>query len=159
MNWAGASSSGKSRSTNRDFKDCLRNRKIVPFSGAPKLVGKEIAAALEDLEEARDRYQHLRYKYATINSYYAIFHAARALLYSRGFRERGHFCLAVAVDALFVEPGILDSRFLGTMKEGMGLREEADYGGLFSKERAEELLLRADEFLREVRAIFERKRP
>ena len=39
------------------------------------------------------------------------------------------------------------------MKEGMGLREEADYGGSFSEERAEELLLRAEEFIWEATAI------
>jgi len=140
--------SGKSRSTNSDFNECLRKRKIVLFSKASKLVGKEITAAWEDLSEAQDRYLNKRFKYATVNSYYAIFHSARALLYSKGYRERSHYCLTIALEALFVESKILDARYIRLIREGMALREEADYTGSFSKENAQMSISNAEEFVK-----------
>jgi len=91
------------QSRNLGFEDCLKNHKIVFFTRAKKLVGKELSASQKDLDEARDRLAHGKFKYATINSYYAIFHAARALLYFLGYRERSHTCLATALEALFAD--------------------------------------------------------
>jgi uncharacterized protein (UPF0332 family) len=104
-------------------------------------------AAEEDLAEARDRFVHGKYKYATINAYYAIFHGARALIYSKGYRERSHFCLSVALEALFVDEGILAGRYVRRLQDTMALREAADYSGLFSKEGASMSISNAEEFI------------
>jgi len=37
---------------------------------------------------------------------------------------------------LFVKAGLLEKRFARILKDGMSLREDADYGGEFSKEAA-----------------------
>jgi len=111
---------------NQAFKDCIEKKRIFEFPGAGKLVSKELRIACDDLSEAKDRYQNGKYKYAIINAYYAIFHAARALLYSKGYRERSHYCLYVAIDTLLVKPGILEQRFARILKDGMSLREDAD---------------------------------
>jgi uncharacterized protein (UPF0332 family) len=104
-------------------------------------------AAEEDLAEARDRFVHGKYKYATINAYYAIFHAARALIYSKGYRERSHYCLSVALEALFVEEGLLAGRYVRLLQDTMALREDADYGGSYSKEGASMSISNAEEFI------------
>jgi uncharacterized protein (UPF0332 family) len=111
------------------------------------LANKELLAAEEDLAEARDRFSHGKYKYATINAYYAIFHAARALFYSKGYRERSHFCLAVALEVLFVDEGLLKSRYVRMLQDTMALREDADYSGSFSKEGASMSISNAGEFI------------
>lgn len=133
---------------NQAFRECLKNRKIISFPRAKGLIKKEVAAAEEDLIEAKDRFQNSRYKYATINSYYAIFHAARALLYSRGYRERSHHCLSIALEALFVERGLMENRFTRIFKNNMVLRESADYGDRFSRESASLSILNAEEFVK-----------
>ncbi|OGD20708.1 MAG: hypothetical protein A2W03_03035 [Candidatus Aminicenantes bacterium RBG_16_63_16] len=138
---------------NRAFKKCLENKKIAPSPHAKSLVKKELSVAEQDLAEARDRLQNERYKYATINSYYAAFHAARALLYSKGLRERSHYCLSVAIEALFVETGELEARFLRDLNNLMSLREKADYGGSFSREAALLCVHYAEEFLERSRSI------
>ena len=132
---------------NQAFSECLAKKKIFAFSKAKALVGKELRIAADDLAEARDRFQNKKYKYATINAYYAIFHAARALLYSRGYRERSHHCLRVAIEALFVETGILEKRFANILKDAMSLREDADYGGDFSEEGASMNISNAELFI------------
>jgi len=147
MSSAAASLSGKNRSANRAFKECLNKRKIIPFPRARRLANKELIAAEEDLAEARDRFVHGKYKYATINAYYAIFHAARALLYSKDYRERSHYCLAVALGVLFVDEGLLKGRYVRMFQDIMALREDADYSGSFSKDGASMSISNAEEFI------------
>ncbi|MDH4272965.1 MAG: HEPN domain-containing protein [Candidatus Aminicenantes bacterium] len=144
--------------TNREFRECLEKRKIIPFPRARKFALKELTAAGEDLAEARDRFGHRRYKYATINAYYAVFHAARALVYSKGFRERCHYCLAVALEALFVDPDLLSGRYVRMFHNTMASREEADYSGTFSKEGASLGIRDAEEFVRAASKILQPRR-
>ena len=147
MSSAAASPYGKNRSVNPAFEKCLKDRKIIRFPRAKRLATKELAAAEEDLAEAKDRFNCDKYKYATINAYYAIFHAARALIYSKGIRERSHYCLAVALEALFVDAGLLGRRYVRILQDTMALREDADYGGMFSKEGASMSISNAEEFI------------
>ncbi len=133
---------------NQAFKDCIEKKRIFEFPEAKKLVNKELSIAIDDLNEAKDRFKNGKYKYAIINAYYATFHSARALLYSKGYRERSHYCLYVAIDALFVRAGLLEKRFARILKDGMSLREEADYGGEFSKEGAALIISNAEEFIK-----------
>lgn len=70
-----------------EFKKAVEKRRILRFPQGQKLVRKELRAAREDLAEAKDRHKNKRYKYSTITAYYSMFHSARALLYSKGYRE------------------------------------------------------------------------
>lgn len=76
---------------NQEFKQCLENGKIASFPKGKELVGKEMAVAWSDLLDAKAGYKDQCYKWSTIQAYYAMFHAARALIYSRGYREKSHF--------------------------------------------------------------------
>jgi len=77
------------------FKRLLRERKLTKIKTDRKLVLKEMKGAESDLETARKSLQDGNFKWATIQGYYSIFHSARALLYSKGFREKVimHFSL------------------------------------------------------------------
>ena len=83
-----------------------------------------------------------------------MYYAARALIYSEGYRERSHFCLFVALQELFVDRGNLDADYVESFRNSMRLRETADYRSDFSEEgallvieEAERLLRRAQEIL------------
>ncbi|MFC1546289.1 HEPN domain-containing protein [bacterium] len=89
----------------------------------------------------------------TIQSYYAIFHGARALLFSKGDGEKGHFCLYLAIKKLFVKEGKLDERYADIFVNGMILRENADYKRMYSKESAKILINGANEFLNKVNEL------
>jgi uncharacterized protein (UPF0332 family) len=131
---------------NGAFEECLKKRKIIAFPWAKGFVKRELAAAKDDLTEAKDRLRNGRYKYATINSYYSIFHAARALLYTQGYRERSHHCLSVAMEELFVKTGKMNNRFIKIFKNSMSLIESADYSSSFSMESAIINISNAQEF-------------
>lgn len=138
---------------NHAFKEALEKRRILPYPGAKELVQKEMRMAADDLAEAVDRFNSERYKYATINAYYSIFHSARALLYSKGYREKSHFALYIAIEALFVETGSLEKRYSRLLTDTMALREEADYSGNFSKEGASLSIDNAKDFIKTAKKL------
>lgn len=137
-----------------EFERCLDKRWIVKMPDARYLVTKELEAARDDLAEAEAGYTRASYKWSTIQSYYAMFHAARALLYSREYREKSHYCLSVAMRHLFVGAGVLDGKLIDDLDDARALREEADYRTEFSSagarhnlEAARRLVSRAGELL------------
>ena len=117
---------------NADFERCLENKKIIPFTPGKGLVEKEISIAKSDLADAKAGFEDERYKWSTIQAHYAMFHAARALIYSQGYREKSHYCLAVALRALFVDEGKMDAKAVRDFINAMNLREAADYEAEFS---------------------------
>ena len=56
-----------------------------------------------------------------------MFHVARALLYTRGYREKSHYCLAVGLRHLFMSHGELAPSMVRDTDDPRALREDADY--------------------------------
>ena len=137
----------------QEIKQCLENKKIVPFAKGKNLVKKELSVAKSDLSDAEAGYKNERYKWSTIQAYYAMFHAARALIYSQGYREKSHYCLAVALRALFVEEGKMDAQSARDFLNAMNLREAADYEAEFSQSGAKAVIDSAERFTKEAVAI------
>lgn len=88
---------------NPEYDDCLKRGKIRHFSRGVMLASKELETAAGDLQSAGKTFEEKDYKWATIQVYYAMFHAGRSLLYSQNLREHSHYCLAAAIKALFVD--------------------------------------------------------
>lgn len=133
---------------NPEFEECLRKGKIKEFSRGKSLVKKELNTAESDLENARITFKSSSYKWATIQSYYSMFHSARALLYAKNYRERSHYCLLIAIKALYLEKKLIPSYLLDKMQKAKTLRESADYYDEWSKEGAEQLIKSAEEFFK-----------
>ena len=142
---------------NQEFNQCLKNGKIVSFPRGKELVKKELSVARSDLVDAKSGYENQRYKWSTIQAYYAMFHAARALIYSRGYREKSHFCLSVALRALFIEESKLDAQIGRDFLNAMNLREAADYEAEFSNEGAKAVIASAERFIEKAMAILSSK--
>ena len=132
---------------NQDFKQCLENKKIIPFERGKELVKKELSISENDLLDAKAGFQEKRYKWSTIQAYYAMFHATRALVYSKGYREKSHYCLSVALRALFVEEGKLDAQTGRDFLNAMNLREAADYEAEFSEAGVTAVITTAEKFI------------
>ena len=141
----------------REFKKALEKRRIVPFKEGGELVPRELDAAKDDLCEARDRLSKGKFKYATITAYYSMFHAARALLYNKGYREKSHHYLLVAIEALYVAEKRLSPELARDLRNAMILREEADYHGEFSESGAKAGLNSAERFLEIAKHLLDKK--
>lgn len=131
----------------QEFDKCLARGKIKTFSPGPDLKDLELKLAKDDLAVAERSFAEENYKWSIIQSYYSMFHSCRALIYIKCYREKSHFCLIEAVRTLYVETGLLSSKFLESFIEAKNLREGADYYGDFSIVNAEKLINKAREFI------------
>jgi uncharacterized protein (UPF0332 family) len=138
---------------NPGFKNCLDKKKLYRSEAGKALAGKEFKSARDDPAEAELSLSQKRYKWATIQAYYAMFHAARALLYSRGYRERSHFCVVAGIEHLFGEAKLIDLKWVRALTNAMSLREDADYSDSFSPEGAEVSVGNAKGFVQEAERI------
>jgi uncharacterized protein (UPF0332 family) len=136
-----------------DFKTCVDKKKLYRSEAAKALSSKELKTAGDDLAEAESSLSQKRHKWATIQAYYAMFHAARALLYSQGYRERSHGCVVAGIEHLFGLTNLLDLRWVRAFTNVMSLREDADYSDAYSLQGAEVSVAHAKGFLREATRI------
>ena len=140
-----------------EFQKAIEKKKILPFRQGKRQVRKELQEAEDDLAEALNRFNNEKYKYATITGYYSMFHSARGLIYSKGYREKSHYYLLVALNSLFVETGFLPDKIASEFHDAMILREDADYHGNFTKEGAGVVLKAGKEFLAVAKSILKIK--
>ena len=136
-----------------EYDECLQKGKIKPFSRGSVLAAKELETAASDLDSAEKTFSDGNYKWATIQVYYAMFHAARALLYSKDMRERSHYCLMVAVKELFINTRLIPAALFEALKEAKNLREDADYYNRWSEAGCGRLLASGREFIDLARKI------
>ena len=134
----------------------LRERKLIKATIHNPMIVKELQASRADLRDAQDSLKHRKFKWATIQGYYSMFHGARALLYSKGFRERSHRALFVAISELFANE--LGKDLVNQFDEAMQLREKADYGLTFSHGGAEATTEGAKRFFEKIEGILKVKR-
>ena len=131
----------------------IEERKLTRFRVSSEMIEKELEGAQYDLNGAKNSLEREDYKGATVQGYYSMFHAARALLYTTGYREKSHRALVTALNELYVKTGKLESDHLENLKHAMDLREEADYSMTFSETGARELARYAETFLTRVKEI------
>lgn len=137
------------------FQKLLEERKIMRIRPDRALVTKEIAAAKADLNDARESFELKKYKWATIQGYYAMFHSARALLFDKGFREKSHHALFVAIRELYA--GKIERALMLGFEHGMYLRQEADYALKFSESGAHDVIENAEKIAARARDILKAK--
>jgi len=76
-----------------------------------------------------------------------MFHAAKALVLKKGYREKSHFCLIIALRELYVKEEKLNQEMVENFELCMNLRHEADYGLSYHQESAETSIKYSEEFL------------
>jgi len=137
--------------------ESIEKRRILPFGDGPKIAPKELRIAKEDLQEAKDTLSKGKFKWATTQAYYAVFHASRALLYHKKYREKSHIHLALAIKAFYIGEGLLKQEYYDNFISAMGLREMADYKSKFSEAGAEKNIKAAEEAIKSAEGILKRK--
>ena len=94
-----------------DFERCVKERRLIKIKASKQMIQKEIESSEYDLERARNSLDQEDFKWTAIQSYYSMFHAAKALVLKKGYREKSHFCLIIALRELYVKEDILNTDF------------------------------------------------
>jgi uncharacterized protein len=116
---------------------------------------EELALARETLQAARVLAGAGLHRHAVGRAYYAVFHAACALLASIGRRARTHDGVRALVNEHFVRPGRLAPEHARTLRQTAGDRADADYDASATFEQADSNadIARAEAFLAAVEAL------
>lgn len=135
------------------FEECLKKRLLIRIKPQIDLSEKEFNSAKKDLERAKHTIEIDKdFKWAIVQAYYSMFHAAKAVLYLIGLRERSHGCVAAALEKLS-EKGLIESSVVEEFKSCIESREDADYRNEYSEEeagRSEEI---AEGFLKRMKEL------
>ena len=118
------------------FEKCLNDRKIIRIKTNKEMIDREIQDAKYDLNKAEESLNRDDAKWASIQAYYSMFHSAKALILRKGYRERSHYCLMVALEELYGKTGELDKEHIENFEICMDIRHEADYGMTYDVESA-----------------------
>ena len=87
--------------------------------------------AKDDLKTARDNFNEGSYRASVNRSYYAIFHALRAITALDQFDSGKHSGIIAYVNQHYVKTGIFDKSFSKIVDSAFRLREKADYEDFF----------------------------
>ena len=99
------------------------------------------------------------YKDAVNRSYYAIFHAMRAVLAFDGIDMKHHSDIMAHFRILYIKTGVFDKSLSDIITEAFELRTDSDYDDFFqiSAEDAREQVENAQLFLDTVQQFLDRK--
>ena len=134
-----------------EFEKCIEKRRLLRIDKNRQLIEKEMEGALSDLKRTKNDFLQKDYKWAIVKGYYSMFHAAKTFLYSRGYRERSHYCLMVALRELLA--GIAEEKHINNFEDAMTLRQEADYDLKFTPGGAEDVITNASRFIDKIKII------
>ncbi len=141
----------------KEFDECVKKNKLVKFSRGKNIAGKKFSEAEEDIREAADGVEKGKYKWSTIQAYYAMFTAGNALLMYKGWREKGsHFCLMAGLKKLYIETKEIDVLYLEALQKGKILRESANYRGEWSEDECRKLVNKAQDFIEKAKIIIKK---
>ena len=133
---------------NQEFKQYLKNKTIVSFSGGKQLVSREIEISRSDLSDAITGFNNQIYKWSTIQAYHALRHAAKALVYSRGYRVKDQYAMVVALKALFVDDNLMGINVVRDFLNAINLKEVAEYEAEFSMPGAKAVINAAERLIK-----------
>lgn len=114
-----------------------------------ELAGYRMDRAKEMLVAARENLKIGQYKTSLNRSYYAIFHAMRAMNILKGFDSSKHSGVIAFFNKEYLKENILDRNLSIVIKNSAFLREKSDYDDFYiaSKQEAEKQLEEAERFL------------
>lgn len=114
-----------------------------------ELAGYRMERAQEMLSAAEDNLKIGQYKTSLNRSYYAIFHAMRAVNILKGFDSSKHSGVIAFFNKEYLKENILDRSLSAIVKNSAFLREKSDYDDFFiaSRKDAEKQLENAGIFL------------
>jgi len=135
-----------------DLNEALQKGFLAKESIDPRLTIKELKEAEYDLIKAQESLQQKDFKWAIVKAYYSMFHAARAVLFRLGYREKRHFVVPIVLEELSKQ-GKLESEYVTDLNAALYGREEADYHYGYSEDTAKQSVEMAENFLKRMKQL------
>lgn len=138
-----------------DYAECLEKgliKKTVPSKDKAK---QSLVAAGKWLEEAKLNASGRALRSSLLSAYLAIFHAARAILFLDGYREKSHACIALYLKENYVKKGLLEAKWIEMLDHLREIRHSDQYSFNFAAtaEEVEESLEKSRAFVFRIKKL------
>lgn len=134
------------------YNECIEKGLLRRIPPSREKAMQSIEKAKELLGEAKANLDEERTNSAVIVAYMAIFHAARALLFKDGYREKSHECIIRYLEENY--PDIKTGQ-IEALEKYKNERTKTQYDVSYSpnEEQAEKMLQFAEEFIQTIEEI------
>jgi len=134
-----------------NLDSCFKRGLLKKIRPDPENAKRSLELSKTNLEDARANLKIKRPRVVAISSYTAMFHAARALLYRDGIKERSHECIPIYIRERYPDLEGLAN----TLDSYRRFRHNALYGLDFTLniKEAQSTLKDAEEFMEKIKEI------
>ncbi len=108
------------------YEECLRQGLLRKIPASKDQARRSLHKAQRWLEEAKRTLASEALSATVLAAYLAMFHAARAILFRDGFREKSHACVARYLDS-YVTRGRLEQKWVDLLDHSREMRHEDQY--------------------------------
>jgi len=132
-----------------DFNECIAQGLLRKIPPSREKALQSVVKAKELLQEARANLEEERINSAVIVAYMAIFHAARALLFKDGYREKSHECVIRFIEAKHPE---IKTAQIESLEKYKSERTHTQYDVSYTpnEEQAEKMVEFAEKFIQTI---------
>ena len=133
--------------------ECFRRGLLKRIQPDHENALRSLDLSTANIEDAAENLQIRRYRVVIVSSYTAMFHAARAILFRDGVKERSHECIPIYLNERYPEL----ERIANTLDSYRRFRHNVIYGldMTLNETEARAALDSARELLEEVRKIMD----
>lgn len=119
-----------------------------------------IKQAEEWLEEAQKNLKSSAYRSSQLSAYLAFFHAARAVLFRDGIREKSHYCVGVYLEK-YSNEGLLEEEWVLLFDRMRSVRHADQYSFQVSPshEEVKSNLNSAEKFIKRIKKLLSETEP
>lgn len=123
----------------------------------PEEIIKHLELAEEELSSAHLLLQNGKLRDAISRAYYSMFHAAKALLLTKGINPKKHSGVVRMFGLHFVDEGFIEKIYAKYLTSAFTLRSRADYDIYYtpSPEEVKDIVENAERFLERIKRALE----
>lgn len=137
------------------YDDCMQRGLLRKIPSSKDKATRSLNKAKKWLTEAQHAVTGGAFNSSVLASYMAMFHAARAVLFRDGIREKSHACVGRYLEERYAKKGMLEKEWIQLFDHHRQIRHDDQYDLSFfsTKEDAEQAAKSSRRFLKRMEAL------
>lgn len=137
------------------LKDCFKEGLLRKIKPSKNYAIKSLQASMHSIEKAKDNLEIKNNDIVMFCSYTSMFHAARALLFKDGIKERSHICIVSYIKEEYLKMRQLANKLDMYRRIRHNTLYALDF--LISDEEAHQAIEDAEQFYKQMESIINQK--
>ena len=141
----------------RNIEDCFKFRLLRKIRSDFEKTKKSLELSKKRLKEAEEMFKLKIFRHVVLETYMAMFHASRALLYQDGIQEKSHYAIYIYLKEKYANQ--IPLHILNFLNIHRTERHEATYGFEYRPEKEDALraLKDAKIFINEIERLIKKE--